>query len=70
MRIPCAAPQAEIPAVWLGDACGGLHMELACAKPRRLWRLFGAEALFCAVSEEDLPRPQGRMGGTRPSPRA
>jgi hypothetical protein len=64
------SPPAETPAVWLGDARGGLHIDLACAKPRRLWRLFGPEAFFCSVSEEELPRQQGRMDGTRPSPRA
>jgi len=70
MRILCAAPQAETPAVWLGDACGGLHIEWACAQPRRRWRLCGVEALFWSISAEDLLRPQGRLGGTRPGPRA
>jgi hypothetical protein len=43
------SPPAETPAVWLGDARGGLHIDLACAKLRRLWRLFGPEAFFCSV---------------------
>src|SRR5262244_3282977 len=38
-------PHGDTPLLWLG-LTWGLHIELACAKPRRLWRLFGAEALL------------------------
>jgi len=38
------SPQAQTP-TWLRATRGGLHIELACAKPRRLWRLFRVEAL-------------------------
>ena len=38
----------------------GLHIELACAKPRWLWRLFGAEALFASSRRRHC---LGRRGG-------
>ena len=34
-----------------GECVGGLHMAVACAKPWRLWRLFGAEALGSSVQD-------------------
>src|SRR5215475_12741719 len=40
------SPHAERPALLVGKGRWGLPIELACAKPRRLWRLFRGEGLF------------------------
>src|SRR2546428_10300902 len=44
MRILCAAAMERYPR-YRGTHVGAAH-RMACAKPRRLWRLLGAEALF------------------------
>src|SRR5215510_9286114 len=52
-------PHGDTPLLWLG-LTWGLHIELACAKPRRLWRLFGAEALLKSSRRR---RSRGRRHG-------
>jgi hypothetical protein len=41
----------EAPTVWLGRMWE-LHKDLACAKSRRLWRLFGAWVLYALCRRE------------------
>src|SRR5215471_10137588 len=52
-------PHGDTPWLWLG-LTWGLHIELACAQPRRLWRLFGAEAL---LKSSQRRRARGRRHG-------
>jgi hypothetical protein len=59
------SPPPETHAAVAENAWWGLPIELACAKPRRLWRLFGAEGPFGAGQATCPPLLQGLTEGKR-----